>query len=139
MMSESRGAPFLDTSYIVRYLTQDVPEMAEEAAEVIDSDQEIVLSEVILAETAYVLASVYEYPRPELVDALMLFVQRRNIRMLKLPKELALEALRLCRDSKRHSFADALLWAEARNAGGSVYTFDRRFPMIGLSDPPAVD
>lgn len=99
---------------------------------VIDSDQEVVLSEVILAETAYVLASVYEHPRPELVDALMLFVQRRNIRMAKLPKELVLEALRLCRDSKRHSFADALLWAAARDSGGSVYTFDRRFPTIGL-------
>ncbi len=66
----------------------------------------------------------------------MMFVQKRNVRMLNLPKELVLEALRLCRDSKRHSFADALLWAEARDAGGSVYTFDRRFPKIGLDHPP---
>ncbi len=132
-MSESRNNPFLDTSYIVRYLTQDEPEMADQAARVIDSDQELILSEVILAETAYVLASVYETPRPKLVDALMLFVQRRNIRMLNLPKELALEALRLCRDSNRHSFADALLWAEARNAKAPVYTFDRRFPKFDLA------
>jgi hypothetical protein len=43
------------------------------------------------------------------VDALRAFVQRHNIRLLNLPKPLALEAPSLCRDSGRHSFADALL------------------------------
>lgn len=56
-----------------------------------------------------------------------------NIHLLNLSKPLALEALRLCRDSKRHSFADALLWAEARHSGvRRVYTFDDRFPSGGL-------
>jgi predicted nucleic acid-binding protein len=118
---------------IVRYLTDDPPPMAAAAARIIEGDEPLILSEVILAETAYVLTTVYDIPRAAVVDALGAFIQRRNIRLLNLSKPAALEALRLCRDSKRHSFADALLWAEARQGGfGRVYTFDNRFPEEGV-------
>ena len=132
-MSEPEPAAFVDTSVIVRYLTNDPPSMAEAAARLIDSERPLILSELILAETAYVLSSVYEVSRAPLVDALSAFIQRRNIRLLNLPKPQALEALRLCRDSGRHSFADVLLWAEARHSGlPRVVTFDDRFPEPGL-------
>jgi hypothetical protein len=85
-----------------------------------------------------VLSSVYGVPRAAVVDALSAFVQRHNIRLLNLPKPLALEALSLCRDSGCHSFADALLWAEARkSATPVVYTFDARFPADGVDLPLA--
>jgi predicted nucleic acid-binding protein len=132
-MSGGSQPSFLDTSVVVRYLTDDPPEMAARAAEVIDGSTEVVLSEVVLVETAYVLDSVYGVPRNELVDALISFVQRRNIKLLTLSKPLAVEALGICRDSKRHSFSDALVWAEAVEAGAeTVYTFDRQFPARGL-------
>ncbi len=132
-MTESPPAAFLDTSVIVRYLTNDPPEMGEIAAQIIDSERPLVVSEVVLVETAYVLASVYAIPRAALVDAMSRFIQRRNIRLLHLSKTHALEALRLCRESGRHSFADAFVWAEATEAGIShLYTFDRRFPESGL-------
>lgn len=132
-MSEPKPAAFIDTSVVVRYLTNDPPTMAEAAAKFIDSDQPLILSDVILAETAYVLSSVYGIPRAEIVDALSGFIQRRNIHLLNLSKPLALDALRLCRDSKRHSFADVLLWAEASyNAVLRIYTFDERFPAEGV-------
>lgn len=132
-MSDGPRPPFLDTSVVVRYLTDDPPEMAARAAEVIDGGADIVLSEVVLVESAYVLESVYGVPRVELVDALISFVQRRNIKLLTLSKPLALEALKMCRDSKRHSFSDAMVWAEAVDSGaGRIYTFDRQFPSRGL-------
>ena len=124
---------FIDTSIIVRYFTNDPPLMAEAAIRLIDSDQPLIVSEVILAETAYVLSSVYEVSRAAIVDALSGFIQRRNISLLNLTKPLALQALSLCRDSKRHSFADVLLWAEARHSGvDRIHTFDNRFPSAGL-------
>ncbi|HEX3528468.1 MAG TPA: type II toxin-antitoxin system VapC family toxin [Thermoanaerobaculia bacterium] len=124
---------FLDTSYLVRYLTNDPPEMAEQAARIIESEEPLVLSEVALAETAYVLIAVYGTARDRLVDALLEVVQLRNIQMANLSKPIALEALRLCRGSKRVSFADALLWAQARERGvDAVYSFDRRFPSDGV-------
>lgn len=133
MLPSEPSPPFLDTNCLVRYLTDDPPEMAEKASQVIDSDDPLILSELVLVETAYVLSSVYEYERSELVDALMYFIQRQNIQLLQLPKALVLEALGLCRGSKRIAFTDALLWAEARHHRASrLWTFDRRFPREGL-------
>jgi predicted nucleic acid-binding protein len=132
-MSVGSRPAFVDTSVVVRYLTDDPPEMAARAAEVIDGSAEIVLSEVVLVESAYVLESVYGVPRAELVDALISFIQRRNIKLLKLSKPLALDALAMCRDSKRYSFSDAVVWAEALDSdAGRIYTFDRQFPSRGL-------
>jgi predicted nucleic-acid-binding protein len=119
----------LDSSYIVRYLTDDPPEMASQAAAAIDSEQPLWISEVILAESAYVLTSVYKVPRDMVVDSLISLIHRQNIRLTLIPKLLAVEALQLCRDSKRYSFADVLLWAEARHLQAKgIYTFDQRFP-----------
>lgn len=127
-MQQSEFA-LLDSSYLVRYLTDDPPEMAAQAAAVIDSDEPLWINEVILAESAYVLTSVYKVPRDIVVESLISFLHRQNIRLTVLPKLLAVEALQLCRDSKRHSFADALLWAQARHLQAKgVYTFNQRFP-----------
>lgn len=39
----------------------------------------------------------------------------------------------MCRPSGRVSFGDAMVWAAARSAGVEVvYTFDRRFPSVGI-------
>jgi predicted nucleic acid-binding protein len=131
-MSQPEAA-FLDTSCVVRYLTGDPPAMAARAREIIDGGGPLILSELALVETAHVLASFYEIPRGALVEALTALIQRRNIHLLNLSKPLALEALRLCRPSKRVSFTDALLWSEARQRGARrIYSFDRRFPAEGL-------
>ena len=133
---EGRAVPgplLVDTSVIVRYLTDDPPPMAAQAAEIIDGDAAITLSELALVETAHVLESVYRAPRDEVVAALVGLVQRRNISMLLLPKQLVLEALEMCRGSRRCSFTDAILWAEAMHVGAEqVLTFDQRFPSRGM-------
>lgn len=132
-MSSAPRLELLDTSVVVRYLTGDSPALADRAAEIIDSERPLILSELVLVETAYVLASFYEVPRGVLVDALIGLVQRRNIRLLNVSKALVLDSLQLCRPSNRVSFTDALLWAEARQRGVvRVYSFDRRFPADGL-------
>jgi predicted nucleic acid-binding protein len=124
---------FLDSSVIVRYLTNDPPAMAAAAARLVEGDRTLIVSELILAECAYVLGHVYGVPRPAVVDALGAFVRRRNIRMHTLSKPLALAALALCRDSGPVSFADALLWAQAHESGvRRVYRLDTRFPGEGI-------
>lgn len=124
----------LDTSMVVRYLTGDPPELAEKAARIIDSEEELLLTGVVIAETAYVLTTVYETPRTETVDALIAFVQKQNIRPWEFDKAVVLRALLLCRPSNRVSFADAMVWAAASSTGsGGVYSLDARFPDEGLS------
>ncbi len=132
-MKPAAGPAFLDTSVLVRYLTGEPPEMADRAAEIIDTEEPLILSELALVETAHVLESFYQVPREALVDALIALVQRRNIRPLTAAKARVLDGLRLCRPSKRISFTDALLWSEARERGiRRIYSFDRRFPAEGL-------
>jgi predicted nucleic acid-binding protein len=118
---------------LVRYLTGDPPDLAEAAAGVIDQEEELQVSEVVLAETAYVLTSVYKVPREMVVDNLILFLQKGNVRPFTLEKSTVLQALLLCRPSGRVSFADALVWAAARSTEEKiVYSLDERFPRDGV-------
>jgi predicted nucleic acid-binding protein len=107
--------------------------MADRAMAVIESDQNLGISAVALAETAHVLRSVYGRPREQIVDSLIDLVQRENIVPHGLDRATLVEALRLCRPSGRVSIPDALLWAEARSSGsGVVFSFDRQFPALGI-------
>lgn len=125
--------PFLDTSVLLRYLVDDPPELAERATALIEGEETVLLSELAIAEAAYVLTSFYDAQRAEVVDALTGFLERENVRLCRLPKTLALQALELCRPSRRVSFTDALLWAEARTMGVErILTFDTKFPREGL-------
>lgn len=124
---------FLDTSVVVRYLRGDPPELAEEAARIIDGVDSLQVTDVVVAETAYVLTSVYKVRRKVVVDHLIALLRRENITPFGLDKGLVLHALLLCRPSARISFADAMVWAAARSAGSKlVYSLDERFPEGGL-------
>ena len=135
---------FLDTSVAIRYLTDDQPELAERAARIIDGGDELLVTPAMIAETGYVLTSVYKLARDVVVDALVRFIRRDNITPYEVDKALAIQGLLLCRPSRRVSFADAMIWAAARSSHvGAVYSFDERFPTDGLTiyrdpgvDPP---
>jgi predicted nucleic acid-binding protein len=123
----------LDTSMVVRYLTGDPPELADQAATVIDEEDGLRLTDVVLAETAYVLSSVYRVPRAIVVDHLIAFLQKQNIEVFGLDKSVVLQALLLCRPSGRVSYADSLIWAAAQSTQEkTVYSLDERFPAEGL-------
>ncbi len=118
---------------MVRYLTGDPPEMAEQAAGIIDEVGDLWITDVVLAETAYILTTVYQIPRDVAIDHLLALIQKENISPYALDKGLVLQALLLCRPSGRVSFADAMVWAAARSAASTVvYSLDERFPNQGL-------
>ena len=124
----------VETSIIVRYLVQDVPDMAERATAIIEGTEDLVVTDLVLAETAHVLLSVYQIHRQRAVDALLEFISRDNIGVLGLEKALVQQALLLSRPSGRVSIADALIWAAVRQARiNEVYSFDERFPDDGLT------
>ena len=123
----------LDASMLVRYLTGDPPELADESAEVIDGVATLLVTDVVIVETAYVLTSVYEVPRATVVDGLIALLRKANIDTFRLDKDLVLEALLLCRPSGRVSFADALVWAAARSqVDGAACSLNEWFPEDGI-------
>ena len=120
---------WIDTNVILRYLNQDHASLSQKAAEIIESDLQLLMTSAVLAECVYVLVTVYAMPRAVVIDAVSRFVQRANILIAHIDKSFAVEALSLCRDSGRVQVVDALLWAEAKTTGVlDLYTFERRFP-----------
>ncbi|MBT8247677.1 MAG: PIN domain-containing protein, partial [Acidimicrobiia bacterium] len=53
---------FLDTNVLIRHLTGDPPEPATRATAFLSTADELLLPDLILAETIYVLESFYEVP-----------------------------------------------------------------------------
>jgi predicted nucleic acid-binding protein len=120
---------WIDTNVILRYLNQDHASLSQKAAEIIESDLQLLVTSAVLAECVYVLITVYAMPRTVVIDAVARFVQRANVLITHVDKSFAVESLLLCRDSGRVQVVDALLWAEAKTNGIlDIYTFDRRFP-----------
>ena len=125
---------FVGTSVVVRYLVGSSDALFEEAKTILEHTSELVITDVALAEVFFVLRSVYKVPREKLIDVLVTLVQRRNIRIFGLAKEVVVKGLLLCRPSGRVSLPDALIWAAAVSGNGvaTVYSFDKRFPAEGV-------
>jgi len=125
---------FLDANVVVRYITRDVPESNDTVRQIIEETPDLVLTEGIIGEIAFVLSRNYLLARQDVVDALVALLQRTNIEVYNLDTALVIDALMLCRPSHRVSFADAMLWAVARSAGTNtrVYSLDKRFPRHGI-------
>ena len=62
-MSHAPTGRFIDTSMVVRYFTDDIPEQAALEEEIIEHEPELLVNAVILVECAYVLTRLYSYPR----------------------------------------------------------------------------
>ena len=119
---------------LVRYLTGDPPDLADLSAQVIDGEDQLLITDIVLFETAYVLRSECDVPREAIVDHLVALLRKANIDTFRLDKHLVIEALRLCRPPGRVSFGDALVWAAARSEADSiVYSLDQRFPDEGIT------
>lgn len=128
-MEVNHARAFLDTNMVIRYLTGQPREQADRADSIINGVRYLLVSSVVLVETAYVLRTQYRVSREAIIDQLIDLVQRENILVYAIDKDLALQGLRMCRPSGRVSISDAMIWAAARTAGASaIYTFDRRFP-----------
>jgi len=128
----------LDSSVIVGYLTNDVPDLAEQARRLIDSDAPLGITTVALLEAAHVLRGPpYCQPREAVVDALVGLVQRENVLGIGVDTAEAAAALLLCRGSSTVSLGDALIAASGRSAGiYGAYSFDARFGRAGVRIVP---
>lgn len=61
---------FVDTNILVRHLTGDPPEMAERATRYLATERGLLLTDLVVAETVYVLESFDETPRNQVAEAI---------------------------------------------------------------------
>ena len=117
----------LDTSVIVRYLVGTPPAQARRAARLIDDDtSECGVSVVAGAECAHVLRTQYEVSQRDIIDSLIGFIQRLNVRVVDLRTDVLVETLVRARDVPGHPIPDALIVAASLASDAiPLATFDR--------------
>jgi predicted nucleic acid-binding protein len=125
----------VDTSVVVRYLVGTPSAQARRAADLIDDDsQEIGVSVVALAECAHVLRTQYAIDGADVIESLIGFVQRQNVRVLGLRTDLLVEMLVRARSMPGRPIPDAMIVA-ASVAGDALplATFDRDQARYGIA------
>ena len=130
---------FVDTNVLVRHLTGDPPDMAARATAYLGTERELLLTDLVVAETVYVLESFYETPRDQVAQAVRSLVAFASI--LCVDRALLLRAVEVY-ETERIDFAEAYLVACAESTGVSkVASFDRsidRINTIERIEPPPV-
>ncbi len=129
---------FVDTNIIVRHLTGEPPDMAERATAFLAAEPELLLADLIVAETIYVLESFYETPRDHLATAMRSLVALRSV--VTVDPALLLRTLEVY-ELDRIDFAEAYLVACAESSGvNRIASFDRSIDRVGTIErvePPA--
>lgn len=130
---------FIDTNVLVRHLTGDPPDLAERATAYLETERDLLLTDLVAAEMVYVLESFYEASRDQVGEAVRSLVAFESI--VCVDPALLLRAIEVY-ETDRIDFAEAYLVACAETTGvGKVASFDRsidRVNTIERVEPPRV-
>ena len=119
---------FIDTNVLVRHLTGDPADMAEAATEYLRTEVELLLTDVVAAETVYVLESFYEAPRDQVAQALRSLIAFGSV--VCVDPSFLLRAVEVY-ETERIDFAEAYLVACAESTGiARVASFDRSLDRV---------
>lgn len=130
---------FVDTNILVRHLTGDPADAGARATAYLGSAPELLLTDLVAAETVYVLESYYEVPRSQVAEALRSLIAFDSI--VCVDPALLLRSVEVY-ELERLDFAEAYLVACAESTGvGVVVSFDRSIDRVGTVErvePPHV-
>lgn len=127
---------FIDTNILVRHLTGDPPDMAARASRFLAEERDLLLTDLVVAETIYVLESFHEAPRAVIVQSIRALIAFESV--ICVDPSLLLRAVEIY-EVDRLDFAEAYLVACAESTGiGRVGSFDRsvsRVTTVELVEP----
>lgn len=127
---------FVDTNVLIRHLTGDPPDLAARATAFLSTADELLLADLIVTETVYVLESFYEVSPEEVARMVRSIVAFAPIRTLD--PALLLRSLEIY-ETHHIDYAEAYLVASAERAGVSdVASFDQsidRVPTVTRIEP----
>jgi predicted nucleic acid-binding protein len=120
---------FVDTNVLVRHLTGDPPAMAGRATAYLREEEELLVADLVVAETVYVLESFYQVPRTQVAEAVRSLLAMPSVTVVD--PSLLLRAVEVY-ESDRLDFAEAFLVASAESTGvGRIASFDRTIDRVG--------
>jgi predicted nucleic acid-binding protein len=109
-------------------MTGDPPEMAARATAALRSGPELLLTDLVAAETIYVLESFYEAPRSQVAESLRSLIGFESVTCVD--PALLLRALEVY-ETDRVDFAEAYLVACAESTDvGTILSFDRSLDRV---------
>jgi predicted nucleic acid-binding protein len=119
---------FVDTNILIRHLTGDPPEMAAQATAFLITASDLLLGDLVVAETVYVLESFYKTPREQIAEAMCSLMALGSI--VTVDSAHLLRAIEVF-ETDRLDFAEAYLVASAETTGiDKVASFDRSIDRI---------
>lgn len=128
---------FVDTNILVRHLTGDPPAMAARATAYLRAGEELFLTDLVAAETVYVLESFYDVPRAQIAQAVRSLIAFDSI--VCVDPALILRSIEVY-ETERIDFAEAYLVACAESTDiRRIVSFDRsidRVATVGRIEPP---
>jgi predicted nucleic-acid-binding protein len=120
---------FVDTNVLVRHLTGDPPAMAARATAYLEAESELLLTDLVVAETVYVLESFYEVPRERVAESVRSLIAMESC--VSVDATLLLRAVEVY-ETDRLDFAEAYLVACAEITGvDRITSFDKSIDRIG--------
>ena len=128
---------FVDTNVVVRHLTGEPPDLADRATRYLATERDLLLTDLVVAETVYVLESFYEAPRSQVAEAVRSLIAFDSI--VCVDPALLLRAIEIF-EVDRLDFAQSYLVACAESTGvGRVASFDQaidRVDTVERVEPP---
>ena len=119
---------FVDTNVLVRHLVGDPPDMARRATALLKSEEHLLVADLIVAETVYVLESFYEVERPQISMAIRSLLAMESVSVVDQP--LLLRAIEVY-EGDRLDFAEAYLVACAESTSiGKIASFDQSIDRV---------
>ena len=119
---------FVDTNVLVRHLVGDPPDMARRATALLKSEEHLLVADLIVAETIYVLESFYEVERPQISLAIRSLLAMESVSVVDQP--LLLRAIEVY-EGDRLDFAEAYLVACAESTSiGKIASFDQSIDRV---------
>ena len=116
--------PSLDTNCILRWLLGDIPEQATLVTTLVNSGESVVVADVALIETVYVLEKLKNISR-ETIEKTIIAINGKNT--IHCNRELFKEILPIYTTHPKLSFVDCYLTMFAKRTGATLLlTFDKK-------------
>lgn len=122
----------VDANVILRYLTLEPPEQAENVTRLFEQlasgKMSVVVDEIVVSEVVWTLTSFYRVPRKEIAEVMLNLISAPGVECRN--DEVVRRAL-VYFDEKNIDFVDALVCARVLDEGvADIYSFDRHFDRV---------